>query len=103
MNGETGVRPVVVFFAVIQCLTVACTPVTTGHPPKPPLPTERIPLPPAADESVTWQPGHYDWTGTAYVWVPGEWVRSAGHGIVWQDGQWRGEGRNWVWVPAHWI
>ena len=96
-------RPVRLFLAVSLCLIAGCAPVVVGPPPKPPLRTEQIPLPPASDSPVTWQPGHYDWTGTDYVWVPGEWVSSAGHGIMWQDGEWEGTPPALVWVPAHWI
>lgn len=72
-------------------------------PPVPPTPPERVPVPPAARISLIWQPGHYDWTGTAYVWIPGEWVDRAGHGTLWQDGFWRRTGQTSEWVPAHWL
>ena len=91
-----------VAFAVLFLLLDACAPVV-GHPPLPPMQAEEIPLPPTSRVEVIWRPGYYDWNGTEYVWVPGEWVERAGHGTTWQDGYWNGAPPNSVWVPAHWL
>jgi hypothetical protein len=52
---------------------------------------------------LIWRPGHYDWNGTGYVWVGGQWVERAGHETLWQDGYWQRQGVSYVWVPAHWL
>ncbi len=88
---------------VLGLLLAACTPANVGHPPVPAVRTEQIPTPPNASVVVIWQPGHYDWNGVDYVWIPGEWVDRAGHGTAWQDGYWEGAVPTSVWVPAHWI
>ena len=84
-------------------LLAGCVPAFPQHPPVPPIPAERVPVPPSADVALIWRPGHYDWTGTNYVWVPGEWVERAGHGTLWQDGYWRAGPGGDVWAPGHWM
>lgn len=73
------------------------------HPPVPPIPAESVPPAPRSSVPLIWQPGHFDWTGSTYVWVPGLWVTREGHGTLWQDGYWRSGGATSVWVPAHWM
>lgn len=69
--------------------------------PYPPVPARRAEvIPPAPRGAVVWQPGHYQWDGAAYVWVPGRYVaRRAGR---WERGHWQRAGGRWVWVPAQW-
>ena len=74
-----------------------------AHPPVPPVLAEDVPAPPEPRVALIWQPGHYDWTGSDYQWVPGKWVERAGHGTLWQDGYWQRNGGTEVWLPAHWI
>ena len=74
-----------------------------AHPTVPPLRSEEVPAPPRTRSVVIWRPGHWDWTGEAYAWAPGEWVERAGHGTLWQDGYWSAAAGNPVWVPAHWL
>jgi hypothetical protein len=69
----------------------------------PPIPVETVPKPPVSEEPLIWQPGHWDWTGSAYVWTQGSWVVRAGHGTQWQDGYWVNQGASWVWVAGHWL
>ncbi len=90
--------------AVLCSLAVAgCAILPPSHPPVPPTLAERVPAPPPSSVTLIWRPGHFDWNGASYTWVPGEWVERAGHGTLWQDGYWQQDGRNSVWVPAHWI
>ncbi len=96
-------RRLAVVPALCLVLLGACTVAGVGHPPVPPIRTEQIPAPPSSSVVVIWQPGHYDWNGVDYVWVPGEWVDRAGHGTAWQDGYWEGGAPASVWVPPHWI
>ena len=94
-----------VAFVPVLCLLLleGCAPGSVTHPPVPPIRTEEIPAPPSSSVVVIWQPGHFDWNGSDYVWIPGEWVDRAGHGTAWQDGYWGGSAPNSVWVPAHWL
>lgn len=81
----------------------SCGAIYPAHPPVPPIRAERVPAPPKSSVVMIWQPGHYDWNGVGYVWIPGEWVDRAGHGTLWQDGYWQQTNQTSMWVRAHWI
>lgn len=73
--------------------------------PYPPVPAplvEAMPKPPVSAEALTWQPGHWDWSGSGYVWLPGQYVPSAGHSNLWEPGFWAKTDGGWAWQPAHW-
>ncbi len=72
------------------------------YPPVPALITEAMPKPPLSAEALMWQPGHWNWNGTGYVWLPGQYVPAAGHGPLFQQGYWRQSPSGWTWQPAHW-
>lgn len=77
----------------------------TGANPYPPVPnilSESIPKPPVTSEPLMWQPGHWDWNGSGYVWAPGQFVPAAGHGNLWMPGWWSRTDSGWVWQPPHW-
>ncbi|MBC7799691.1 MAG: YXWGXW repeat-containing protein [Gemmatimonadaceae bacterium] len=86
---------------VLSACAIQPTPIR--HPPVPPIPAEAVPPAPRASVPLIWQPGHYDWTGSDYVWIAGVWVPREGHGTLWQDGYWRSTGAASVWVPGHWL
>ncbi len=89
--------------AAVLLGVAACAPFDVA-PVIPVLPAERVPAPPPAAVTLIWQPGHYDWDGASYRWVPGQWVPRDGHGPLWSYGSWRrGAAGGWEWVPAHWI
>jgi hypothetical protein len=71
-------------------------------PPVPPLIPEALPKPPVAAEQLMWQPGHWDWTGSGYVWAQGQYVPAAGHGNLWMPGWWSPTPSGWSWQPPHW-
>jgi hypothetical protein len=77
--------------------------VANPYPNPPPPKAEAVPKPPIAEEPMIWQPGHWDWTGDAFAWREGRWVRREGHGTQWQDGYWSNADGTWTWVPAHWL
>lgn len=81
----------------------ACGAMRQAHLPVPPIQAERVPAPPKSSAVLIWQPGHYDWNGVDYVWIPGEWIERAGRGTLWQDGYWQQINQTSVWVPAHWL
>jgi WXXGXW repeat (2 copies) len=72
------------------------------YPPVPAPMAESIPKPPVTGEALVWQPGHWDWNGTGYVWAPGQYVPAAGHGQLWMPGWWARTESGWSWQPAHW-
>ena len=49
---------------------------------------ETVPKPPVTAEPLMWQPGHWDWNGSGYVWTRGEYVPAGGHGNLWTPGWW---------------
>jgi len=64
--------------------------------------TETMPKPPVSAEQLIWQPGHWNWTGSSYVWAPGQFVPMSDQGTNWMPGHWtRGE-QGWAWNPPHW-
>ena len=75
---------------------------STPPPPVPPPPVaEAIPNPPVSPTPLIWQPGHWDWTGSSYVWSSGEFVPREGHGDLWMPGFWEKTPSGWVRHPAH--
>lgn len=87
------------------CLALASCAVGPGspYPPVPPLQPEVMGKPPVTTTPLIWQPGHWDWTGGGYSWVPGTFVASEGHGNLWMPGYWAQSEDGWVWQPAHWM
>jgi WXXGXW repeat (2 copies) len=83
-------------------LLAACA---TRSPPAP-IPAampETIPKPPPSPVPLTWQPGHWDWTGRSYVWVPGQYVDRNGQGTSWMPPYWQETDSGWTWQPGHWM
>jgi len=70
--------------------------------PYPPIPAPRVEVvPPAPGPRLAWEPGHWRWNGSAYLWVPGHYVEGR-VGVHWIDGHWANRAGAWVWVPGHW-
>jgi hypothetical protein len=88
-------------------LVAACTqpqaPEQNPYPPVPPLVSDIQPKPPITAEPLMWQPGHWDWTGSAYTWAKGQYVPAAGHGSLWMPGWWSRTQTGWEWIPPHWM
>lgn len=75
-------------------------------PPYPPVPPARVEVmgkPPVTQTLLIWQPGHWNWNGGAYEWIPGDFVPRAGHSDLWMPGYWERSGMSWRWVAAHWV
>ena len=93
---------------VLAGLLAGCASETTTvasgnpYPPVPPPIQEQVPKPPVSAEPLMWQPGHWNWSGTGYVWQPGQYVPGAGHGPLFQPGYWAQTPSGWAWQPAHW-
>ena len=86
----------------VLLLLAAC--VAGGPPaPVPPPMAEAMPKPPVSPVPLSWQPGHWDWTGSSYGWVPGQYIDAAGHGPNWEQPYWEKTDAGWVWRPAHWM
>jgi WXXGXW repeat (2 copies) len=84
---------------VAGCVVPAINP----NPPVPALLPDPMSKPPVTGVPLVWQPGHWDWTGSGYVWSQGEWVSPAGQGQLWMHGWWMQTPSGWAWQPPHWM
>ena len=74
------------------------------YPPVPPPRAEVRPNPPVTAEPLLWEPGHWNWAGSGYVWEPGRYVPRDHHGDMFQPGYWMLNSQSvWTWQPAHWL
>ena len=89
--------------ALSACVSVTDNAAQNPYPSPPPNPTEVIPKPPVSEAPLVWQPGHWDYTGSGYVYQSGKWVLREGHGTLWQDGYWAATNGTLAWIPAHWL
>ena len=66
----------------------------------PPAPVHEVTPPPR--QGSVWAPGHHEWRGNQYVWVPGHWLRARA-GYDYREPRWvqRGNGE-WVMVGGNW-
>ena len=88
---------------VIAVLLLLASCADPGPPaPIPPPMAESVPLPPVSPVPLAWQPGFWDWTGSSYVWVPGQYVDAKTLSGVWMASYWEQTASGWVWRRAHW-
>ena len=90
----------------LAILTGCATGPDSGPPPYPPVPPlmdDPMPKPPVTADALVWQPGHWDWTGSDYVWHHGLYIPAAGHGPLWQPGWWNRTAAGWRWERAQWV
>jgi len=65
-------------------------------------PAPRIVVMPAPRPGWTWSPGHWRWSGTAYVWVDGVWlVERPGFRFV--PAHWNRFPDGWRFIPGGWV
>src|ERR1051326_1445574 len=73
--------------------------VAPGAPPA--LQTEVVP--PAPNDLVVWNPGHWNWTGMDWVWEPGHYMTRVQTTAMWQPGHWEVQpAGGYMWVEGHW-
>ena len=89
--------------ALLLVLSLGACVATPPYPSVPALRADPMPKPPFTAEQLLWQPGHWDWSGSGYVWAPGQYVPAAGHGGSWMPGWWSRVDGIWRWEPAHWV
>jgi len=75
-------------------------------PAPPPAQGELVPPPPQGAGTVAWQPGHWNYAGTAdnpWIWEQGHYVPVPLGRTVWVPGYWAQlAGGGWTWVQGHW-
>jgi hypothetical protein len=72
--------------------------VEIGVPPPPPARVEVVPAP---REGYVYEPGHYTWNGSAYVWVDGQFIRNR-DGHEWRAYVLEPRGDKWHFRAGHW-
>jgi len=69
----------------------------------PPPRYEVVPAPPPGRHSfVVWDPGHWNWDGRQWIWIPGHYEERPHPHAVWVVGHWAPRHGQWVWIPPHW-
>jgi hypothetical protein len=93
--------PVLAVLASAWMLGACVVEPANPYPPPPPLQSEAVPQPPVGQ---VWEPGHWVWNGSTYVWVRGHYILATAGGAHWVHGHWRWSNAQdqWVWVPGHW-
>jgi hypothetical protein len=65
---------------------------------------EPLDKPPVSAETLTLEPGHWDWTGSAFVWSPPRWVTLRPGRVLWISGSWtRAADGQCLWNAAHFV
>ena len=98
-------RPLLAGLFTAATLALAGCAATPAPPPVPPARTETIPLPPVAGGvPQLWEPGHWDWNGRSYDWIPGQWIARGNRSTTFMPGFWMKNPNTgaWTWQPAHW-
>jgi hypothetical protein len=88
---------------IVLLLLCACASSSTPPAQMPPPMAETIPKPPVSPVPLSWQPGHWDWTGSSFVWVPGQYVDAARASGTWMPPFWEKTDSGWAWRSAHWL
>ena len=99
---QRGDGKILLALALVAGLSACATPVVPP-PAVPPPQAEVQPLPPISAQELLWRPGHWEWDGRGYVWIPGEYVPRGNLSGAYQPSYWRQEGGGWVWQPWRWL
>lgn len=67
----------------------------------PPAPRVEV-IPAAPAERMVWNPGHWQWDGREYAWVPGHYVERPFREARWAPGHWIERDGGWVWEDGRW-
>ncbi len=107
MRSRLLLLPMLALLALPGCLgPTPPAPAPVAAAPYPPVPAplrEEQPKPPVSEDPLVWQIGHWEWEGSGYVWVHGEWVKLGGHSNEYLPGHWADDHGQWKWVPGHWL
>ena len=105
--GQNNAPTVIAQVQLTPPVTVTPSPTVVVAPGPPPAPQpELVPPPPSASISSYWQPGHWNWSGSNWVWVEGEYIQRSVPPIptaVWVQGQWVAQPTGgYAWIEGHW-
>lgn len=71
----------------------------------PPPPREETvpPPPPPGRRAAHWRPGHWNWSGSNWVWIHGAYVVPPQPTATWTPGHWQPHADGgYRWIPGHW-
>ncbi|MDR3537197.1 MAG: hypothetical protein P4L71_11920 [Acetobacteraceae bacterium] len=109
MSNQYFVRfglPTLAAFAVLASVGTASAQTSTViiAPSAPPAPRiETMPPPSAGSQVMSWQAGHWAWTGAAWSWEEGHYVQAPQPAAVWEPGHWEQQPTGgYVWVDGRW-
>ena len=83
-------------------LMAGCGAAVPTYPTAPPLPAERIPLPPVSEAPLIWHPGDWVYVGGSYRYEAGRYEPAGNHSTIWVPGHWTGSRRDYAWIPGAW-
>ena len=70
---------------------------------RPAPPATRVEVqPPAPNARAVWDPGHWSWDGTQYVWISGRYIERPNVAMRWEPGHWMSANGSWVWTDGRW-
>jgi WXXGXW repeat (2 copies) len=73
-------------------------------PEAPAVQAETIPPPRPSGEQQRWQPGHWSYQSSQFVWEPGQYILLEPGQNGWLPGAFApGSAGDCTWVPAHWV
>jgi len=65
---------------------------------------EPLDKPPVSAVPLTLEPGHWNWTGSAFVWSPPRWVTLRPGRVLWMSGWWtRAADGQCLWNAPHFV
>jgi hypothetical protein len=77
--------------------------ITTQMTPPAPQSESIPPAPPGPPNYFAWEPGHWHWYETGFIWIPGHYTEQPYQGSSWTHGNWSYDGNlNWTWTPGYW-
>ena len=68
----------------------------------PPARVEIVPPPPQTAAVDIWRPGHWDWNGSDWDWIPGAYIARPRPAVEWHPGHWLQETNGWAWQDGYW-
>ncbi len=76
--------------------------IVVQNPPLAPTSAPYEQVPPRPSMNAVWIPGHYNYTGSTYVWESGRWEVPPSGASSWVQPNWQPTNGGYVYVRGHW-